>query len=69
MNTKRALKGALIVIGVLSLFYIGVGLTHPERTKARAQRIGTVNAAPRAVMSSSLSNTTAPASTLPSTGR
>ena len=69
MNTKRVLKGLLIVLGVLMLFYIGVGLTHPAKTKARAQRIGSVNAAPRVVISMTLSNTTGPASTLPSTGK
>ena len=67
MNTKLALKGVLIVIGVLIL--IGVSLPPLARTKARAQRIGSVNAAPCVVMSMALSNTTAAASTLPSTGK
>ena len=58
----------MIGIGVLAIFYIGVGLTHPERTKTRAQRINVVNAMPRVVMSWTLSNTITPASTLPSTG-
>lgn len=69
MNTKLAFRGVLIVIGILSLAYIGAGLTHPEKTKFRAQRIGSVNAAPRVVLSATLSNTTAPTSTLPSTGK
>ncbi len=71
MNTKLALKGILIIIGVLILCCVcyEYGLTHPARTKARAQRIGSVNAAPRIVMSQTLSRTTAPTNTLPSTGR
>ena len=69
MNTKRVLKGVLLLLGVLILCYIYYGFTHPARTKARAQRIGSVNAAPRLVMSMTLSNTTAPTSTLPSTGK
>jgi hypothetical protein len=69
MNTKLALRGGLIVIGILSLVYISAGLTHSEKTKARAQRIRSVNAAPRVVISSTLSNTTAQTSTLPRTGK
>lgn len=45
----------------------------PEFTQfyyiTNAERIGSVNAAPRVVMSMALSNTTAAASTLPSTGK
>jgi hypothetical protein len=71
MNTKRVLKGVLLLLGVLILcsVYYDYGLSHPARTKARAQRIGSVNAAPRVVMSTTLSNTTVPASSLPSTGK
>ena len=71
MNTKRALKGVLPLLGFLILccVYYDYGLSHPARAKARAQHIGSVNAAPRVVMSMTLSNTTAPAGTLPSTGK
>ena len=71
MNTKLALRGVLIVIGILILFCIVASLTPPAKTKtkARAQRINFVNAAPRVVMSSTLSNITAPTNTLPSTGK
>jgi hypothetical protein len=71
MNTKRVLKGVLLLLGVLILcsVYYDYGLTHPARTKARVQRIGSVNAAPRVVLSTTLSNTTVPASILPSTGK
>ena len=69
MNTKLALRGVLIVIGILILVYIGAALTHPEKTKTRAQRIQSVNAAPRMVMSQTLSNTTSPTNPLPSVGK
>ena len=66
MNTKRALQGGLLLLGVLILccVYYDYGLSHPGRTKTRAQHIGSVNAAPRVVMSMTLSNTTAPANAL-----
>ena len=67
MNTKRALQGGLLLLGVLILccIYYDYGLSHPARTKTRAQPIGSVNAAPRVVMSMMLSNTTTvPANTL-----
>ena len=72
MNTQSNSRGVLIVliaIGSLSLFYIAAGLAHPAKTKVRALRINSVNAAPRVVMSMALSNTSAAASTLPSTGK
>ena len=70
MNTKLALRGVLIVIGILSLFCIVASLMPPvTKTKAQAQRINSVNAAPRVVISSTLSNTPAPTSTLPSRGK
>ena len=72
MNTKRVLKGVLLLLGVLILcsVYYDYGLSHPARTKARAQRIGSVNAAPRVVMSMPLTNTAAsPPSALPSAGK
>ncbi len=71
MNTNRVVKGIPLLLGVLILCGVcyEYGLTHPARTKVRAQRIGSVNAAPRVVMSATLSNTTSPSNTLPSTGK
>lgn len=72
MNTQSNSRGGLIVliaIGSLSLFYIAAGLAHPAKTKVRALRINSVNAAPRVVMSSTLINTAEPTSTVPSMGK
>lgn len=70
MNTERGLKGVVLVFGVLILCPLFIPAISPAKTKARAQRIGSVNAAPRVVMSMTLSNTAAPpASTLPSAGK
>jgi hypothetical protein len=68
MNTKRALTGVLVAAGILILFCL-LPPTHPRRDKARAPRITTVNAPPRLSMSFALSNTAAPANTLPSTAK
>lgn len=69
MNTQsnsRGVRIVLVAIGVLSLFYIAAGLAHPAKTKVRALRINSVNAAPRVVRSSTLSNTAEPTSNVPS---
>ena len=60
MNTKRALRIALVIGGVFVLCYIGYGLASPLKVKARAQRIRTVNAAPHFTMIIGPSNTNAP---------
>ena len=60
MSTKQVRKTALVATGVLMLFYLVYGYTHPEKHKGRAQRIGGVNASPRVSMSFTLSNTLAP---------
>ena len=65
MKTKRGLKAVLVLTGVLILFYIGYGLTHPARTKARAQRINAVNNVARVSMILTPTNTALPASALP----
>ena len=57
MSAKQARKTAFIAIGALMLFYFGYGFTHPEKHKTRAQRINSINAAPRISMSFSLTNT------------
>jgi hypothetical protein len=69
MNTKRASKNALAIIGALMLFYIGYGLTHPPTPKARAARFTGLNAAPPVTVSFPVSNAPAPASTLPNTAK
>ena len=65
------MKSILLLVGVLILCCVcyDYGLTHPSRTKTRGLHIGSENAAPRAVMSMTLSNNTVPASTLPSAGK
>jgi hypothetical protein len=55
---KRALNAVLVLTGILMLLYIGYGLTHPEKPKGRAQRINSVNSAPRITLI--LSNPVAP---------
>ena len=72
MDTKLVSKAVLVATGVLVLYCVGVfnyGLTHPPRIKARAQRISTVNHVAHVSATLTLSNTTAPASTLPSAGK
>jgi hypothetical protein len=70
MNTKRVLKGVALLFGVLILCPLFIPAINPAQTRFRAQRIGSVNAAPRVVMSMPLTNTAAPpSSTLPSTGK
>jgi len=66
MNTERVMKGVVMLLGVLILCPLFIPAISPAKTKVRARRIGSVNAAPRVVMSMTLSNAAAPpASTLP----
>jgi hypothetical protein len=65
MRKKAALWTTLALVGVLVLFYISYGLTHPAR--ARAQRIGGVNSV-RSV-SMTLARTNASPNTVPGSGQ
>ena len=60
MNTKQALKIVLPLLGALILCSLMIPAIPPAKTKARAQRIGSVNAAPQVVMSLTLSNIASP---------
>ena len=60
----------MLIVGLLILCPVFIPAINPAKTRTRAQRIGSVNAAPRLVMSMPLSNTAAPpSSTLPSAGK
>jgi hypothetical protein len=59
MNTKRLLKGVVLLFGVLILCSLFIPAINPAKTRTRVQRIGSVNAAPHVVMSMTLSNTAA----------
>jgi hypothetical protein len=59
MNTKRLLKGVVLLFGVLILSSLFIPAINPAKTRTRVQRIGSVNAAPHVVMSMTLSNTAA----------
>ena len=69
MNMKQVLKRVLLLLGVLILCSLFMSAISPAKTKTRAQRIGSVNAAPRVVISMPLSNTAVSASSSPSVGR
>jgi hypothetical protein len=69
MDTKRVLKAVWVATGVLILFFVGYAFPPLPRIKARAQRISAVNHVAHVSATLTWSNTPAPASTLPRTGK